>query len=352
MKLSTLCKNITKLEQNILMDDEKMGHRLVCPEYSVDNPQVKTFPDLDQEEIFILCWNMDEDGRLYATIKPSKKAFTYCCSFHSGEKTQYHTHDYIELAYVVEGVFQQRILGKDIQFKQGELCLIDKNCLHQDYLFQNHSTILFIGLANEFFDKVMVENIGEERILGFLQTALLKQKDIQQYVHFKPKDPDNRRLEALLSTLIKELECNDDASKYICKGIMIRLLHLISTEYEFRLSNEQRKKMNWLIFEEITKYITEHYNKITIKDLVEKFHFNEDYYNRLLKEKYGMTYSDYVQNLRLKNAKKLLKTTGMTVDEVAEQVGYHNKGYFYKIFVEKYGITPAKLRKQAGNYSK
>lgn len=340
------CRNMTKNNTKQLNQDKSMGLRILCPEYSFDAIDVKTFPVSEQEDIFILCWNMEEDGRLYATINPYEKPFVYSTAFHSGERTQYHTHDYIELAYVVEGEFQQRIMGNDVLFKNGELCLIDKNCPHQDFLLNHNSIILFIGLANEMFHKVMVEKIGEEKILNFLHTALMKQKDIRQYLHFKPKNPEDLSLEELLHNLLRELECNDEASKHICRGLIMRILHYISTMYDFRLSNEQRKKMNWLIFEEITKYIEANYAEITIKELTAKFHFNEDYYNRILKAKAGMTYSEYVQDIRLKNAYRLLRDTRLTVDVVAEMVGYHNKGYFYKIFVQKYGTTPAMLRKK------
>jgi AraC-like DNA-binding protein len=150
----------------------------------------------------------------------------------------------------------------------------------------------------------------------------------------------------MLLSLLTELEYNDEASKYICKGLLIRILRHISTKYDFYLSNEQRKKMNWIIYEEIKHYIDDNYADITIKELVQRFHFNEDYYNRLLKEKSGMTYSEYVQNIRLTNAERLLKTTSETVEEVAHQVGYHNKGYFYKIFTARFGMTPSVYRKQ------
>lgn len=347
MTLLDYCINITKLEANILKEDVKIGRRIMCPEYSIDQVEVKTFPLSNKDDIFVLCWKLEEEGSLYATIKPSKTAFSYYSKFRQGEKTQFHTHDYIELAYVVEGEFRQKIMGQDIRFKKGEICLIDKNCLHQDYLFFSESTVLFIGLANEIFDEVMVDKIEEEGILNFLRMALMKQKDIQQYVHFKQKNQENSEIEAFLLSLLMELECNDAASKYICKGLLIRILHYISTMYEFFLTNEQRKKMNWIIYEEITNYIGEKYADITIKELVQRFHFNEDYYNRLLKEKTGMTYSEYVQNLRLVHAEKLLKSTTMTVDEIANQIGYHNKGYFYKIFVERFKMTPSKYRKQA-----
>jgi AraC-like DNA-binding protein len=121
--------------------------------------------------------------------------------------------------------------------------------------------------------------------------------------------------------------------------------------YEFSLSHEQRKKMNWLVYEEISRYIEENYAWVTVRDLVSKFHFNEDYYNRILKEKLGMTYLEYVQDIRLKNARQLLVTTDMTVDEVADAVGYQNKGYFYKIFLEKYEVTPAKIRKSKEHFT-
>lgn len=322
-----------------------MGRRIMCPEYSLEQVEVKTFPLSGKDNVFLLCWRLEKAGKLYATIKPYKTSFVYQTDFTSGKKTQYHTHDYIELAYVVEGEFQQRIMGKDIKFRQGEICLIDKNCLHQDYLFYNNSTILFLGMANEMFDEMMMEKIEEEGLFNFLRMALMKQKNVQQYLHFKPRDSWDKRMEGLLLSLLTEMEISDAGSKYICKGLLIKILHHISSQYEFFLTNEQRKKMNWLIFEEIKDHIEENFADITIKELVGRFHFNEDYYNRMLKEKTGMTYSEYVQNIRLLKAEKLLCTTELNVDEIANQVGYHNKGYFYKLFSGRYGMTPHKYRK-------
>ena len=126
----------------------------------------------------------------------------------------------------------------------------------------------------------------------------------------------------------------------------MRIMHYISTEYDFNLSKEEKRKMKWLVFKEVTKYIDENYIDITVKDLVTKFHFNEDYFNRLFKEKSSMTYLEYLQEIRLKNAYDLIQNTNNSIEEIASKVGYNNKGYFYKIFVAKYKMTPAKLRKK------
>ena len=258
--------------------------------------------------------------------------------------TQPHTHAYIELAYVAEGEFRQRILGKDIVFTKGNLCLIDKNCLHQDYLLDTPATILFLGVANDMFTEVMDENVTTQKIISFLQSALMKAKDIQQFLHFRPGPGAEEEMEACLTPLLKELYENNIGSRYICKGLLLRIFRIMSTKYEFSLSREQRKTMNWILFDEVTGYIQRNYAHVTIQDLVREFHFQENYFNRLIKSRTDMTYSAYVQQIRLEHAERLLPAGSKTIDEIAQAVGYHNKGYFYRIFQAKNGMTPAAYR--------
>lgn len=347
MSLLHLCRQITNLEPVQLPEMHEIGARLMCPEYSLSVQDVKTYPPVDRDRVFALCWNMGTGGlrRLYATMKPTPAPFCYSCAFMPGDRTQLHTHDYVELAYVVEGEFRQKILGKDIVFKKGELCLIDKNCLHQDYLSDESAVILFIGIANEMFDSVMDENVTTQRIISFLQSALLKQKSLRQYLHFRPRKDAVPAMENSLSSLLSELSAGDRASFYICKGLMIRIFRLLSTEYEFSLSGELRQTMSWVVFEEITAYIRQHYAEITIQDLVRTFHFQEDYFNRLIKLRTGLTYSEYVREIRLSQAETLLRTTDRSIEQIADRIGYHNKGYFYKIFQEKYHMTPSRYRR-------
>lgn len=348
MTLSELCRQITDSQENLLPENHRLGPRLICPEYSKSVQEVKTYPLLQQERLFALCWNMDTQRNLYASMCPSPEAFCYRYRYSAGERTQLHTHDYIELGYVVSGEFRQRIMGKDITFHEGELCLIDKNCLHQDYLLNQSATILFLGIANDMFTEIMEGNVTAQRIVLFLKPALLKQKDLQQYLHFRPEADAQDLIEECLASLLHELRKGEIGSRYICKGLLMRIFHILGTKYEFSLSKEQRKTMNWLTFEEITDYIRQHYTSVTIQDLVDTFHFQEDYFNRLIKDKTGLTYSAYVQQFRLDRAEQLLTSSEESIEKIAEAVGYHNKGYFYKIFQERYGMTPSQYRKKEG----
>lgn len=106
----------------------------------------------------------------------------------------------------------------------------------------------------------------------------------------------------------------------------------------FRCQNNCENQMNWILFEEITDYMENHLTQISITGLSEEFHFQEDYFNRLIKTQTGLTYTEYLQLLRLRRAETLLLTTDATIDQITEAVGYHNKGYFYKNI---YGTAPA-----------
>ena len=148
--------------------------RLICPEYDKSAPEVKTFPPA-AAPLFLLCWNIS-CGILNASLFPIKKDFRCCYSFTPGEHTQPHTHDYIELAYVVDGEFRQLILGREITFHSGDFCLIDRNCIHSDILQNGDSTVLFLGISRTLFDEIIQEKGTDQKITAFLQSALLKQK--------------------------------------------------------------------------------------------------------------------------------------------------------------------------------
>ena len=55
-------------------------------------------------------------------------------------------------------------------------------------------------------------------------------------------------------------------------------------------------------------------------------------------------YTELVQNKRLTQAAYLLETTGLSVADIGERVGYENMSYFHRIFKERYGISPKKYR--------
>ena len=79
---------------------------------------------------------------------------------------------------------------------------------------------------------------------------------------------------------------------------------------------------------EIMNYVQANYIDITLDDLAEKFFLSKPYLSKYIKEKSGMTFGDLVKKIRMKKAKALLKSSNMTVENIAMSVGYQNVEHF------------------------
>ncbi len=345
MDLSTLVRQFIYSTENTELPENFDHFRILRPEYSPHAEERKPYPLPHGERFFSLLWDQHTAHSLAATILPRKKPFIYKAEFSPNSRTQMHSHEYLELFYIVEGEYRQKILGNEITFHKGELCLIDRNCRHQEIL-GSCAAVLFFGMTPAVFDSIMQKRVTTERISAFLDMALLEQKNTQQFLHFHPRADTGPQIEDTLSALLRELAQNDEASPIICQGLLLRVFRILSTQYEFSLSQKQKKEMNWILFEEISNFIKRNLANISLRLLSEEFHFQEDYFSRLLKLQTGMTYTEYLQTLRLQKAEQLLRTTDMRIDQIAHIVGYNNKGYFYKIFTELHQLTPAQFRKK------
>ncbi|MDR1072285.1 MAG: helix-turn-helix domain-containing protein [Treponema sp.] len=65
-----------------------------------------------------------------------------------------------------------------------------------------------------------------------------------------------------------------------------------------------------------------------------------DYFNRLITRHAGITYSRFLQDIRLEKAEILLKTSQFAIEDIACRVDYENKTYFYRIFRDKFHTNP------------
>ena len=96
-------------------------------------------------------------------------------------------------------------------------------------------------------------------------------------------------------------------------------------------------------------WIAENYTSPSpIRHLLELCQLSERSLNRRFKSALGVTPIDYVINLRIEEAKQLLESTSLSLDVIAEQVGYQDKSFLGRKFVSKVGITPTQYRRRFG----
>lgn len=100
------------------------------------------------------------------------------------------------------------------------------------------------------------------------------------------------------------------------------------------------------LIEPALRCIKNNYNKdIKLDYLAELCQLSPNYFCSLFSQSCGKSVKEYIKNLRLKQACRLLKNTSQSIVSIAVEVGYSDGAYFNKIFKKTFDCTPVQFRK-------
>lgn len=93
------------------------------------------------------------------------------------------------------------------------------------------------------------------------------------------------------------------------------------------------------------EYINNNFEKkLTLESISSNIFLNRTYVCQLFKKELNVTFSEFIENVRIENAKMLLLNTNKSINEITQKVGYSDQSYFTKVFKKKIGISPNKYR--------
>ena len=94
-----------------------------------------------------------------------------------------------------------------------------------------------------------------------------------------------------------------------------------------------------------TEYIMSNIsNDFSLAGVADAIHLSPNYLSHLFKEEYGMTFVEYVHEVRIRRAAELLKDGGK-IEDAARQAGFTDGKYFSKIFKKIMGTTPREYQR-------
>ncbi len=94
------------------------------------------------------------------------------------------------------------------------------------------------------------------------------------------------------------------------------------------------------------EYVDHHYmEKISLEEVAKHVGLNASYFSNLFKKECDKTFVNYLMEVRLNQAKELLRTTNDTIISIAESVGYTDSRYFSQCFEKVIGMKPSLFRK-------
>lgn len=270
--------------------------------------------------------------KLYEQVKSADPEFPVYMFWHdvqeAGEYFPVHWHGQLELHYILSGESTIYIDQKPIVAKEGDLVLSNSNELHRGVCYRApmESCRLLFGL----------EDISAEL-------------DNRGYV-FQNLIEKDEKVKKLILELCWEEANQAPGYKQACKAIVARLVVHLCRNYvvqtlskeDTRRQSKNRERCNRLI----TYVETNYANPICNQDLADLVHLSKDRFEHFFRENFGMTALQYIQNYRMKMAKKLIKEGNIPVSAVAEMVGFADYNYFGRQFRKHFGMTPTQMVKK------
>lgn len=256
--------------------------------------------------------------------------------------TEYHEHDFLELAYIVSGKAKHIIDGNSMHIEKGDYFIVDYNTTHKYETYNNRP----FALINCMFSPKLIDETLH-KCHHFEDIATSYQVNVNyRNLDAKPTKflyhDENGTIFHILKMMLEEYEIKDLGCQEILKSYMIQLL--IKTMRKIKLPTAENLDNNMV--QHIIKYVQKHYHeKISLEEIAKKYGYSLSYISRIFKNEVGMTFQEYVQSIRIQESYRLLINTSKKVLDIAMSVGYSDVRFFYDIFKKQTGMTPTQYRK-------
>ncbi|NLL78520.1 MAG: AraC family transcriptional regulator [Clostridiales bacterium] len=253
-----------------------------------------------------------------------------------------HWHEELEFTRIMEGTAHYQIGLTDFDVREGDLILVQPHVLHSvtriDRAYMRSETFVF-------HMNFLSGNTTDACSLKYL-------KPIADGTLFLPclisvSHPDYMLFERLFSQIYHCYEQKSYGYELALKTYFFELFRLlfekklITASEDTAASSSQSDKLK-----EILQYIRQHFSEdLSVSKAADFCHINPYYFMHFFKENTGMTFVQYLNDYRLRQAALLLKKENCSITEAALSCGFNNLSYFHKRFREYYGMTPKEFQK-------
>nr|WP_294662977.1 AraC family transcriptional regulator [uncultured Blautia sp.] len=249
-----------------------------------------------------------------------------------------HWHRAIEIIYMQEGSLDVTVESKSFTIHEGDCILVNGNVLHSTKCTAPNTAIL-LQIPLDFMAKY-IPDLGQFLFLW----------------DYRTDDPVKKTKLMMLKTTLEQLQVINDIRPdgYLLRfnslifELLFQLYHNFSVKVFHQNINQRQKEMDRL--DPVLNYIAEHYKEpISLDEIADIACLQTGYFCRFFKKKMGVTFLEYQNEYRLSFIYKDLITTKDPVHVILERHGFTNYKLFRRMFLEHFGDTPTKIRKQREN---
>ena len=251
----------------------------------------------------------------------------------------YHSHNFVEIAYVAKGTGTHTVNGKEYDVSEGDIFLINYDTKHA-FTAKNGPLLLYNCIFTPaFFDHTLKNSRNFFDIPDLFLNSNLYANFQTDYIFASAHESESHHILNIYERMFHEFNTKQIGYRDIMRGYIIELLVIIC-RLNLNVDTEKTQKML-----EIIEHINVHYmENIYAEDLAVIAGFSVSHFRYVFKSLTGKTLTNYIQTIRIHEACKLLKNKDMNVEQVAMAVGYSDMKHFYSIFKKITGKLPKAFR--------
>lgn len=259
----------------------------------------------------------DRDNRIHLnTIQ--NRAFSFSAHFHSN----------IEIIYVKKGTIEVSISGEKRTLSRDSVAVAESYVVH--------------SLSAPKDSEICVAIIPIVRIPDFS----LVHRNLSFAGAFLEPCKESLAIGKLFEAY-KGLSVH--SNPMIGKGFAYILLGML-TDALGTVAAQGRSKDGVAVVGQMLRYMDEHYTeRLTLEQIATELGYHKDYLSRVFNETIETGFSKYLNTMRLRYAVQLIRTTDLSLEEIADRSGFGNPHSFYDFFKENYDCTPGTYRKRIGS---
>lgn len=261
------------------------------------------------------------------TIRGTAKLLNVASAKYGGDwHSVPHTHNHLELFYIVGGQGQFLIEEQLLPVNTNHLVIINPNVTHTEVSF-NSQPLEYIVLGIEGIELSISKNSnGQFCILD----------------HFESVE-----ISSCLRNILREMELKQTGYEDICQAYMEILIIRLMRNTGLSVPTEPQNIVGNRQCAAVRRYIDLHFKEsLTLESLAEEAHMNKYYLSHAFKKEYGISPINYMISRRLEESKYLLAETNLSMSQIAQLLGFSSLSYFSQVFHRTQEITPMEYRQQ------
>lgn len=242
-----------------------------------------------------------------------------------------HFHQDPEIIYVLEGALELEIESETQELGKGEFLLVNANKRHS--YRETKKELLLVSIQMDF--SILVEYLGTNQILFWCNSAADKSEAYEQ-------------LKKALDRMLNRYYDKEKEGALFLNSIYYEVLYLLTSYFSIKADDNRLKEQispdSSRVFE-IQNYVQANYQKqISLNDLAKKLYLSNAYLSKYIKKRFGLSFLEYVNNIRLFHAVDELLYTDKKITRIALDNGFPTSASFNKAFRDIYHMTPSAYR--------